>query len=243
MPVLEATGFTPPRSALRHRPISKDGTGSGKRPQVTNATPPVVKRASRQQPGTADADSEVDEWQRTEDDPSSNRSTQAPVRRASAITGPKTLPKTPKPTASALGRAPKRHAHPLLYLGLGMLVMLALWTGLMGLASWFNIMMDDIHYGYPRTFQIDQFVGHSESGGIPSHFLAINFHSRIEVIEFPGGDATHARIFIGPQLYTDGSDLVPVTLSFLDVNSDRRPDMIIEFQGSQVAFIFSRVRL
>ena len=237
MPVVEATKFTTPRSALRHRPISEDGSQQGKQACVPRAaTPaPAVKRASRQRPHTADADGgEVDEWERAEDDPSSNRSRQAPIRRASVAAGPKTLP---RPTAPALHRAPKRRAHPLLYLGLGMIALLVLWTLVMGVASWFNTTMDDLHYGRPRTFQLDQFVGHTESGGIPSHFLAINFHSHIEIIEFPGGDASKARIFLGPQLYTDGSDLVPVTLKFLDVNGDHRPDMMITFQNSQVVFI------
>ncbi len=33
------------------------------------------------------------------------------------------------------------------------------------------------------------------------------------------------------------ADLVPVTLSFQDVNGDHRPDMILHFQGTQVVFI------
>ncbi len=243
MPVLESTEFTTPRSALRHRPIGEDGTQQGKRTIVTSATTPTtptpaVRRASRLSPSAADADVEVDEWERTPGDtPTKTTQAHVPLRRASTPTGSKTLPKTPLPKANAKNRIVKRHAHPLLYLGLGMLGMLALWTLLMGVASWYNTTMDNIHYGYPRTFQTDQFVGHNESVGTPSHFIAINLHGHIEIIEFPGGDASHARIFMGPQLYTDGSDLVPVTLKFLDVNGDHRPDMIITFQGSQVVFI------
>ena len=115
--------------------------------------------------------------------------------------------------------------------------MLALWTILMGVIGWYNTTMDDIHYGRPRTFQTDSFVGHNESSGMSSHFIAINLHGHIEVIEFPGGDAAHARVFLGPQLYTANNDLVVVTLRFIDVNSDRKPDMIIDFQGSQIVFI------
>ena len=103
--------------------------------------------------------------------------------------------------------------------------------------SWFSTTMDDIRYGRPRTFQTDQFVGHNEAGGTPSHFIAVNLSGHIEVIEFPGGDATHARIFLGPQLYTTGGDLVPATLTFVDVNGDHKVDMIINVQGSQVVFI------
>ena len=115
--------------------------------------------------------------------------------------------------------------------------MLALWTLLINAITWYNTTMDDLHYGRPRTFQMDAFVGHNESAGTPSHFIAINLHGHIEVIEFPGGDAAHARVFIGPELYTPGNDLVVVTLKLIDVNGDHKPDMIISFQGSQIVFI------
>ena len=131
----------------------------------------------------------------------------------------------------------KRRAHPLFYLGLGMLSMLILWTVAMATMNWLGTTMDDIRFGRPRTFQTDQFVGHNETTGTPSHFIAINLNGRIEVIEFPDGDAAHTRIFLGPQLYTSGSDLVPVTLTFMDVNNDHKLDMIINVQGTQVVFI------
>jgi hypothetical protein len=60
---------------------------------------------------------------------------------------------------------------------------------------------------------------------------------RIEIIEMPGGDASHARIYLGPQLYGEGEDLTAVTLSFIDVNGDHKPDMIIHFQTSRIVFI------
>jgi len=118
-----------------------------------------------------------------------------------------------------------------------MIAMLALWTLLTMAISWWNTTWDDIHYGRPRTFQIDAFVGHNETGGIPSHFIVINLHGRIEIIEMPGGDGSKARIYLGPQLYGTGDDLIAVTLSFADVNSDHRPDMIIHFQTSRMVFI------
>jgi hypothetical protein len=118
-----------------------------------------------------------------------------------------------------------------------MLAMLALLAAFIVVTNWVATTLDDIHYGRPRTFQIDAFVGHNESPGMPSHFIALNLHGRIEITELPGGDTTHARVYLGPQLYGTGADLVPVTLSFIDVNGDHRPDMIIHFQGTQVVFI------
>lgn len=126
-----------------------------------------------------------------------------------------------------------RRAHPLLYLGVGMLVMLAIGTGLSFVVPWVHTTLDDLRYGRPRTFQVDAFVGHNEQAGMPTHFIALNLHRHILIIELPGGDPAHARIYSGPVLYGAGDDLVPVTLSFADVNGDHKPDMIIHlhYQG------------
>jgi len=153
-------------------------------------------------------------------------------RRASRVPG-SVKAQTEEPVLRPRSR---RRISPLLYLGLGMIAMLALWTLLSLAVSWWNTTMDDLHYGRPRTFQIDAYVGHNEAGA-PSHFIALNYRGRVEVIEFPGGDASHARIYLGPQLYGVGSDLVPVSLSFVDVSGNHLPDMLAHFQTSRIIFI------
>lgn len=120
-----------------------------------------------------------------------------------------------------------RRAHPLLSLGVGMLVMLAVCTGLSFAVPWVHTTLDDMRYGRPRTFQVDAFVGHNEQAGVPTHFITLNLHRHIMIIELLGGDPAHARIYSGPTLYGAGDDLVPVTLSFADVNGDHKPDMIV----------------
>ncbi|MDQ2903739.1 MAG: hypothetical protein M3Y81_09320 [Chloroflexota bacterium] len=236
MPVLETTDKIVPRSVLRHRPITPNAS------QPTGATTmtPLVQRASRGQPQPADASAEVTEWQRIDGDtpPTAQRVTGAAASRK-ATTGPKPLPKASRSTT----KTTQTHslsvlrAHPLLYLGVGMLAMLALWTMLSVAVSWGQTTLNDLRYGRPRTYQVDRFVGHNEAAGIPSHFMAINLNRRIEIIEFPGGDATKARVYLGPQLFGPGDELAPVTLSFADVNGDRKPDMIIRFQDSEIVFL------
>jgi hypothetical protein len=236
MPVLESTDEITPRSALRHRPIGDDTarTGKGSAAPSTGATP-VAQRASRLRPRQTDVAEEINEWQRAEaNDTKRGRTTAAPRQ---ADTASKKLPKTPSHKAIRSKRKFWHGAHPLLYLGVGMIAMLALWTLLTMAISWWNMTWDDIHYGRPRTFQTDAFVGHNESAGTASHFIAINLNGRIEIIEFPGGDGSKARIYLGSQLYGAGDNLIPVTLSFADVNSDRLPDMIIHFQSSRIVFI------
>ncbi len=130
---------------------------------------------------------------------------------------------------------PRRHW--LLYLGVGMLAMLALWIVGSMLLTWWQVTQDDWHYGRPRTFQTDAVVGHSDSAASPSHFIAINLNRHVEVIECPGGDCSHAVIYLGPILFGDGEDGTPVTLTFQDVNGDGKPDMVIHIQDQRMVFI------
>ncbi|HET9920018.1 MAG TPA: hypothetical protein VFQ30_09285, partial [Ktedonobacteraceae bacterium] len=104
-------------------------------------------------------------------------------------------------------------------------------------ANWWQVTQDDWHYGRPRTYQVDQVVGHNDSAQKPSHFIAINLNRQVEVIEFPGGDATKAKIYIGPLLVGPGQYLAPVTLSFQDVNGDGKIDMIVNVQDSHFIFL------
>ena len=233
MPVLEATGEITPKSVLRHRPIGNDAEQQGK-PPVLQGVQPVAQRASRNRSRQTEDDNEVNEWRRGDNDVSQDTRTHTPPRRAAA---PKSLPKLPQPKTIGSKKKARYRAHPLLYLGVGMIAMLALWTLLTSAVAWWNTTMDDIHYGRPRTFQIDAVVGHNDSAQNPSHFIAINLNGRIEIIEFPGSDGSKARIYLGPQLFGAGEDLVPVTLSFADVNGDHLPDMIIHFQSTRIVYI------
>jgi hypothetical protein len=123
----------------------------------------------------------------------------------------------------------------LLPVGLGMILMLLVVVLGQWVLGWMQTASDDLHYGRPRTFQMDAFVGH-ETGSVPSHFIAVNLQGQIEIIELPGGDATHARMYIGPRIYGPGADLVPVTLRFVEGAHPHHPDMLILFQNTQVVF-------
>jgi len=57
------------------------------------------------------------------------------------------------------------------------------------------------------------------------------------VIEFPGGDPSHARIYMGPLLSGPDASSIPVTLQFVDRHHDpHHPDMLLLFQGAQIVF-------
>lgn len=149
------------------------------------------------------------------------------------------LMRQPSPEPEPEPRAPRqrRRMHWLFYVGLGFCMMVLGWILLSTLSSWWQTTWDGWHYGYPRTYQTDAVVGHGDSATNPSHFIAINLHSHIEVIEFPGGDPTHARVYLGPTLVGQGQDLAPVTLTFRDVNGDSKPDMIVSVGENTFVFI------
>jgi hypothetical protein len=126
----------------------------------------------------------------------------------------------------------------LLMIGIGVGMVFAVLLVFLGqfLLGWLGTTMDDLHYGRPRTYQVDAVVGQNDSVARPSHFIALNLKGQIEVIEFPGGDAAHAKIYLGPHLYGSNADLVPVTLQFIDSRHDHHPDMIVQVQGEQMIF-------
>ena len=126
---------------------------------------------------------------------------------------------------------------PLIAVIVGMLLMAALFVMLNTFGSWWQVHQDDVTYGRPRTYQVDAVVGHNDSPGNLSHFLFLNLNRHVVIIELPGGDSTHARIYNGPTLFGDGQDLTPVTAEFRDVNEDDRPDMIVHIQDQRLVFI------
>ncbi|MBO0794064.1 MAG: hypothetical protein J2P36_24375 [Ktedonobacteraceae bacterium] len=102
--------------------------------------------------------------------------------------------------------------------------------------AWGTTFSNDLRYGRPRTFQTDAVVGHQDSKTHPSHFIAVNLNGRVQILELPGGDATHARVYSGPQLSGKDADLVPVTLHFVDTHGDHHPMMIAQFGGLEVRY-------
>ncbi len=164
----------------------------------------------------------------------SNPDTEDFISRSS---GPLTNSRSGPLTNNSTSSTDAHRLHWLGYAGIALIVMLLGWVILSVLTSWWTVAQDDLHYGRPRTFQTDYVVGHNDSASSPSHFIALNLNRHVQVIEFPGGDPTKAKVYVGPILVGPGQDLSPVTLTFKDVNGDGKPDLIVNVQGSHFVFI------
>src|SRR6266480_6997529 len=131
----------------------------------------------------------------------------------------------------------QKRVHWLLYVGVGMIAALALWVTAATLLAWGTEKYNDIIYGNPRIYQTDYFVGHNhDSQTHQSHFIALNLHGQVIIVELPAGDPTKSIDYIGPALIAVGDEKIPVTLSFSDVNNDHRVDMIVHIQDKEVHF-------
>ncbi|GCF07587.1 hypothetical protein [Dictyobacter arantiisoli] len=245
MPVLESTDKIAPKSILRHRPI-EGPTSRGKQPKsfVSDAAIPTpILRASRRlrqhaHEEAAPADRASHLADQSAELLSDGRALLRKIVRSRPGPGSRAVRPLPLNTSSP-GRKPRRITSAFVFsIVLGMAGMVLLWM-LFGLVSnWGTTLWDDAHYGRPRTYQTDVRVGHNhDQTGTPSHFIALNLQRRIQVIEFPGGDATHTRVFLVPLLEPPSTDLVPVTLTFVDVNNDKQLDMVVLFEQQRVVFL------
>ena len=123
--------------------------------------------------------------------------------------------------------------HPLFYIGICLVILVVFLTAYTLIPPALQKWSDDRTYGYPRTFQTDANVGHGLGA---SHFLVVNVHGTIEVVELPNAPnntTVQPHLYIIMRLSSQGADLVPATVSFPDVNADGKPDLqVTVFDGT-----------
>jgi hypothetical protein len=124
-----------------------------------------------------------------------------------------------------------------MFVAIGLLSALLLWIGLTWLMAWGSSVLDLLRYGYPRTYQVDAVVGQGDSPEHPSHFLALNLHGQIVIIDFLAGDPARAREFTIPGILGPNADQMVVTLRFLDITHTGEPDMIITAGGVETFLV------
>ena len=95
----------------------------------------------------------------------------------------------------------------------------------------------DLRYGFPRSTQLDGFVGHSEESGEPTHLIALNLRGQISILEIPGGDAAKVRALAGPYLVgADGQYVVP-HLSLADADGDGQADLLLQVREELIVYM------
>jgi hypothetical protein len=103
--------------------------------------------------------------------------------------------------------------------------------------SWAQVKVDDIRYGYPRSYQTDAYVGFREQSGLPTHFIAINAHRQVLIMIVPGGDPSHVSVIKGPYLFGPGQEFSVATLEVADVNHDGHPDLRLHVAGQTIVYL------
>ncbi len=144
-------------------------------------------------------------------------------------------PRRKHPTHKAQQARPEREPRPhwVGFIGLALIVMVIGWLVLCLLFNWWQGVQDDWRYGRPRTFQGDAMVG-GDSAATPTHFLALNLHGHISIIEIHAGDPNHTSMLVDP---TTVGPLDPVILQFKDVNQDGKPDLLVLAHHTMSVFI------
>jgi hypothetical protein len=146
-------------------------------------------------------------------------------------------------TPLAVQKEEQKKVHWLLYVGVGMIAALALWVTASTLLAWGTEKYNDLIYGNPRIFQTDYVVGHNhDSFAHPSHFVALNLHGQVIIVELPAGDPTKSIDYIGPALIAVGDEKIPITLTFSQLNNDKNMDMIVHIQDKEVHFCNNGVK-
>jgi hypothetical protein len=127
--------------------------------------------------------------------------------------------------------------HTFVYVITGLLALLAIYAIMGNVVTWGRDRYDDMRYGTPRTYHIDEVVGHDDGAGTPTHFIAMNLNRQVVVVEIPGGDTSKLRTITGPYLVGAGEDKTAVLLNFEDVNGDGSRDMVVSVKNEAIVFL------
>ena len=130
---------------------------------------------------------------------------------------------------------PRRHVHKLVYVGIALFAVIAIWQGLNGLAWFWQQKQDDWTFGQNRVYITDAVVGHNDSTQNPSHFIAVNDKGNIYVIELQGGDTSKSHIYNITTIEGNVNN-PPVVLFFQHLTRDGRVDMIVQIGDQGNAF-------
>jgi hypothetical protein len=99
--------------------------------------------------------------------------------------------------------------------------------------NWGSAEVNRLKYGNPPTYQVDAVVSQGDSTLHPSHFVAINLRGTVTILEFPGNDPSQMRVLESTSIFGPNAGQIVVKLSFIDLNQNRKPELLIEMDGVQ----------
>ena len=124
----------------------------------------------------------------------------------------------------------KRHFHWMIFMGMVMFVMVLGWFIFTALGYWWQGKQEDFKYGTPfRTFQVDQYVAMGDTPQNPDHFLALNIHGVVEIVQLNTTSPKYDHVY---PITTVNDSSIPVFLSFEDTNHDGKLDMLVTIGDS-----------
>jgi hypothetical protein len=94
-----------------------------------------------------------------------------------------------------------RRPHWLVISGLSLLTFVLLWWLLSLAVNWWTQNQLNATYEFPRISQADAVVYPGDTTDHPSHYLFLNLDGTVLIVEFPHGDAAHARVYRGQTIF------------------------------------------
>ena len=111
------------------------------------------------------------------------------------------------------------------WLCLAIIVMVGGWFIFTKIQEAWTSIHDNIVYGTPfRTSQADQYMNLGDSPDHPDHFIALNLHGVIEIIQINPLDSKKDKSYV---LASVGDQNTPASLSFRDTTGSGRIDVIV----------------
>ena len=102
---------------------------------------------------------------------------------------------------------------------------------------WTEVKLDDLRYGYPRTYQADGALIARPMAAEAAHVIVLNLQGRLWLVVLPEGARQRVAVIKGPQLLGPGRDLVPATVMLRDINNSGRTDLVVHAGGRTFVYL------
>jgi hypothetical protein len=103
--------------------------------------------------------------------------------------------------------------------------------------TWTTLKLDDICYGYPRTFQMNGVLATHTTGEQRAHFLVRNLRGQVWITIVPDDNAGRMLVIKGPQLRGTDRNLAPATLALQDINRNGYADLVLHVDGKTFLYL------